>query len=210
VTRPRAITSGSKTKIGKKKRKGEKTSPSASTTKIEKKDESWGIFEFARGPLGPIAGIVQPLANGSVALGVIGFLLLYLIFRGPGRSSSRGVAYPASFSSDRIAAYEELWHREQSELWDWLEERAGLDALLLRDTSGHQDSGRNTKGDKAMAQQREKIRGRKKIAAKLREEKMSDREMEEAIRVTQQRLETLNEVVKKRKSKRNVGAAEKA
>ena len=117
--------------------------------------------------------------------------------RGPARlQSGNGL----SNSSARLAAYEELWQKEESELWTWLEERVGMEGVSLPKAGGSKHSDTNTK---AKAKQRNKILNDKDVAARLREEKMSEREVEEAIRVTQERLNALKGVVNKNKDKTN-------
>lgn len=81
---------------------------------------------------------------------------------------------------DRIAAYEEIWRREESELWDWLEDRVGTDHL--------RDIG------KMPLEQRE-------MAGRLKDGKMEEREVDAAIRVTEEKLKVLKKSVEKQKVK---------
>jgi hypothetical protein len=128
VSRPRAATVGSKSaKAGKKRRKGATSPVPIMTTEPQKKEEDWGIFDFLRGPLGPVVSIFKPMANGPVAISIIILLLFLLWFRGPSRPPAGSVGYMGYSSANRIAAYEEIWRKEESELWDWLEERVGLE-----------------------------------------------------------------------------------
>ena len=78
---------------------------------------------------------------------------------------------------ERIAAYEEIWRREESELWDWLEERVGMERL--------REATRNP-GE------------RKNLEDKLRDEKMEERELDSAIRVTEEKLKVLKGGVEKK------------
>ena len=196
LMRPRAATSGSKGgRSGKKKSKkdrGDRVKEKESA--VAKKEEDWGLFEPARGVLGPVVSIAQPLMNSYVAFSVIGLLLIMLWFRKPVSGGEVGfaggrLANPAQ----RFAAYEEMWRKEESELWDWLEDRIGMD--LLSDTS----TGRVKK--QAVSKSRTKS---KNIEAKLREERMSEREIEDAIRVTQERLQVLQRAVEKQKAKKEL------
>lgn len=84
------------------------------------------------------------------------------------------------YSSNRLAAYEEMWRREDSELWEWLDERVGLDRLSS-DSSNI----------------RKKSLDPRTMEEKLREERMDEREVEEAIRVTEEKLRVLRGVVGK-------------
>jgi hypothetical protein len=98
-----------------------------------------------------------------------------------------------------MVAYEEIWQKQESELWDWLEERAGMDGLAfpVADGSQHSDSNPNP--------QYHRIQSQKDLETRLQHEKMTEREMDDAIRVTQQRLEVLRQVVENRKRKRMEG-----
>jgi hypothetical protein len=206
VSRPRAATTGSKTaKGGKRRRKGAASPVPVASTETQKKEEDWGVFEVLRGPLGPVVSFFKPAANGPVAISIIVILLFLLWFRGPSRPSPGTVGYLEYSSANRIAAYEELWRREESELWDWLEERVGFDGLALGDNAGKAKRREGKKDSKVMLKQRQKILGGKDVEAKLDEERMSEREMENAIRVTQERLHVLRDVVEKRKNKQGVG-----
>jgi hypothetical protein len=104
-----------------------------------------------------------------------------------GRADSKDIGYFAT--PERIAAYEEIWRREESELWDWLEERVGMEGIsdIPGKVSGHADEA-------------------KCIEERLQEEKASEREMETAIKVTEEKLKTLKGVLEKQKK---TGNAEK-
>lgn len=196
LVRPRAATSGSKGgKSGKKKSKkdrGDRIKEKESA--VAKKEEDWGLLEPARGVLGPVVGIARPLMNGYVAFGVIGVLLFMLWFRKPTSAGDMGfVGGRLSNPAQRFAAYEEMWRKEESELWDWLEDRTGMD--LLSDTS--------TARTRKHAPKKSNVKSRY-IEAKLQEERMSEREMEAAIRVTQERLLVLQKAVEKQKAKKEL------
>ena len=75
---------------------------------------------------------------------------------------------------DRIVAYEEIWRREESDLWDWLEERVGLHRL----------------NEGAMPIPKRAVEPRT-FEEKIREERMNEREIEEAIRITEEKLQLL-------------------
>lgn len=96
----------------------------------------------------------------------------------------------------RMVAYEELWQKEESELWDWLEERVGMAGLTFPVGDDGQRS--NSKPNP----QHHQIQSQMELEARLRNEKMTEREMENAIRVTQQHLEALQQIVENRKQKR--------
>jgi hypothetical protein len=205
VTRPRGATVSSKSaKSGKKRRKGATSPTPVATTEPQKNKQDWGIFDFLRGPLAPVVSISKPVATSPIAVGIILILLFLIWFRGLGRPTTGGLGYMDYSSAKRIAAYEAIWHKEESELWGWLEERVGLEVLALGDAAGT-GMFKNAKQDtEAKLKQRRKILGGKGVEAKLNEEKMSEREMEDAIRITQERLHVLKDVVEKRKGKQGV------
>jgi hypothetical protein len=201
TSRPRAATAGSKgIRSGKKRRKGDKTSSVSSKSQIvQQKDEHWGILEPFRGTFGPIVSIFKPFA-GTMAVVTIVVLLCIIWLRRPVHGPAEGTGYLGYSGPARLAAYEEMWQREESELWSWLEDRVGLDGLALKDElkgNGRKPSRRTAK---ARSKDRQKILASKNMEARLREEHMTDREMEDAIRVTQERLDVLKGVMEKKKS----------
>jgi hypothetical protein len=155
--------------------------------------------------LGPVVGVVRPVAASPVTVGIVFMFLLLLWFRGPSQPPAGSIGYVGYSSANRIAAYEEMWRREESELWGWLEARVGLDGLGREENGGPGISRGAPKDSKVRLKQRQRILGGKDVEAKLNEERMSEREMEDAIRVTQERLHVLKNVVERRKSKQGVG-----
>jgi hypothetical protein len=89
-------------------------------------------------------------------------------------------------SAERIAVYEEIWRREESELWEWLEARVGLERLAQVSKSPDGEVSPEMK------------RG---LEERLRGEDASDREVETAMRVTEEKLKVLKNVVENKKSK---------
>ncbi|KAK4221475.1 hypothetical protein QBC38DRAFT_126105 [Podospora fimiseda] len=150
--------------------------PAAVSTK-----QSWGIFEPARPILGPVVATVSPIITGNVVYGLLVGLLVASWF---GFGTRQGVVpygmelgymnYP-----QRMAAYEEMWRREESDLWDWIEQRAGLDRL------------------NADPPLRKRTVNPRTLEEKLREERMDERELREAIRVTEEHLQVLKSVIEK-------------
>ncbi|EAW12610.1 GRAM and VASt domain-containing protein [Aspergillus clavatus NRRL 1] len=150
--------------------------------------KSWGILEPVHGVLGPVADILQPLWNGNIAVVVIGILLFMVFFRTPSQPSrgSHDIGCPGYSLPQRLAAYEEMWRREESELWSWLEDRVGMDGRAFPVASKAPES--------QMRQTSQQFRN------KLRDEKMSDREMNHAIKTTRERLDTLEGILNRRDS----------
>lgn len=174
---------------GKSKKKGRKEKSSKSSpgkldgTSDNKSPtaESWGLLEPLHGPLGPVVDIIKPLLSGNMGYGLLVGLLVAAWFgfgqsRGP--AGGKGMGYFGT--PERIAAYEEIWRREESDLWDWLEERVGMDRVHHVRSSGKSDEG-------------------KTFDEKLREERMSEREVEIALKVTEEKLNALKAVVEKQK-----------
>ncbi|ROV94374.1 hypothetical protein VPNG_09399 [Cytospora leucostoma] len=193
-SKPRAAPATNGAAKGKKrgkKGKSEKAANVASDTEAEvskkasAKPSDWGILEPVHGILGPVVDIAQPLLTGNVVYILLVFLLITAWFSFG--SSKRPVATPygseLAFISrpDRLAAYEEMWRREESELWEWLEERVGMDRL----NSGEPHT-------------RKKVLQPRTVEERLREEHMDEREIKEAIRITEEKLHVLKSVVDKR------------
>jgi hypothetical protein len=94
-------------------------------------------------------------------------------------SGGRGVM----MTPHKLAAYEEMWRREESGLWNWLEDRVGLDAI----------------GDDVSSKESRHLLSRNDMAARVGNEQMSDREVDEAIRVTEEKLSALKAAMEKKK-----------
>lgn len=151
----------------------------------QKQAATWGILEPLHLLLGPVADPIMTLINSQV---VIGFLLVTLLvtwYRFPPRhspnSGTLGLPTP-----ERMAAYEEIWRAEESELWNWLEERVGMQGLAYPADARRKEENLVRKREKGEA---------KGVRARLAEERMGAREVDEAIRVTEERLRVLKGVV---------------
>lgn len=209
-SRPRAATAGSKgLKGGKRRRKGEKNSNASPKSHVVKReDENWGLLEPLRGTFGPIVDIFKPFA-GTMAVATIVMLLCTIWFRRSARGAAGVVDYPGYPSLARLAAYEEMWHKEESDLWSWLEDRVGVDGLALKDDLQHQSRQASRQAAKAKAKERQKILRSRNLEVRLSEESMTEREMGDAIRITQERLEVLEGVMERKKMGRMGGSAAK-
>lgn len=195
IGRARAATAGSKVlKGGKKKRKTSKRDKSDSPQPQTKKEANWGPFDIVRPILGPIVESVQPLVTMNVVVSVLGFMVLWMWFWGSSTSSTA----IARGRLDHTAYYDDLWRREESDLWDWLQERAGVDGSMVRDQL--HDQAAQDKEAKSKLKQRQKLLKSKDMQSRLREEKKSMKEMEEAVRVTQERLDTLQRALERQRN----------
>lgn len=150
--------------------------PTSTTSKPAEPD--WGLFEPLRPLLSPITDPISSLLSQKSFTGLLLLLLLWtLLFRSPSSSAGRDV-YPTS-SAERIAAYEQIWRAEEAELWKWMEERVAGDRM--QDVVGRRVS--------AAVQMQER----------LRDEGMLERQVEEAMRVTEEKLGVLKRVVEREK-----------
>lgn len=182
---------------GKKKkgRKGKESKSISKTTDGASDDkpttEDWGLLEPLHGILGPVVDIIQPLLTGNILYGLLVGLLVASWFQfgfsGKGRGSGELEAYFGT--PERVAAYEEIWRREESELWEWLEDRVGMDRL--RDVSKMPVEAHTMQN-------------------MLKDAKMSEREMDAAIRVTEEKLRVLKASVEKAKLEAKRVSAKKA
>ena len=150
--------------------------------RVEQK--TWGMLEPIRGLLEPLGDILKPLLTGNVMYGLLVGLLVTTWF-GVGLTPSKTVP---SIGQDmgmyrpyRMAAYEEMWRREDGELWEWLEERVGLDRL---------NSDRLSPRQRAVEP--------RTVEEKLKVARMDEREVEEAIRITEEKLQILKGVMGKK------------
>jgi hypothetical protein len=149
-------------------------------------EANWGLFEPVRGPLEPIVSIFGPLFSAQIIITIL-VLLLAWTWLFPSRNRSTGVSFSID-SPGRLAAYEELWRREESELWDWLEDRVGL------------SNGLPIAGAAQERKDRQRVLGTKKMGRRLRNADLEEKQVEDAIRVTEERLSTLKDAVKKKKA----------
>ncbi|KAI1815811.1 hypothetical protein GGS20DRAFT_305526 [Poronia punctata] len=190
-SRPRTTTLNGAGKGKKRRAKGKPDQPSkdphrGATDSTSAKSQDWGLFEPIHGVLGPIFDILQPVMTGNVVYGLLVGLLVSSWFGFGFNGQRRGVGYgrDMAFSSypDRAVAYEEIWRREESELWDWLEERVGLHRM-----------------NEGAAPIRKRAAEPRTMEERLREERMSEREVEEAIKITEEKLNILKSVMDRRK-----------
>jgi hypothetical protein len=159
------------------------------------KVDDWGLLEPLHDILGPIIDIFKPLLSGNMVYGLLVGLLVAAWFGWGRGSAGLGSGKDMGFfgTPDRIAAYEEIWRREESELWEWLEDRVGMDRLHTTHL-GHMA---DMKAEEA-----------KSIEEKLRDERVSQREIETAIKVTEEKLKALKGVVEKGKKSKKANGSE--
>ncbi|KAI1767752.1 hypothetical protein GGR53DRAFT_480525 [Hypoxylon sp. FL1150] len=190
---PRSATINGGAAKGKKKRvKGKlhtvsKESLVGQTDSVASKSQDWGLLEPVHGILGPVVDIIKPVLTGNVVYGLLVGLLVATWFGFGFNGQPRGAPYGRDLGflgyPERAVAYEEIWRREESDLWDWLEERVGLQRL----------------NGEAMPVRKRVIEPRT-VEEKLREERMNVREVEEALRVTEEKLEVLKSIMDRKKA----------
>ena len=128
---------------------------------------------------------------------IIGFLLFIIIFnwlRSPKSSPTTGLSYPGMSTSQRMAAYEEIWRKEENDLWTWLEQRVGMQEILYPGGTGDQELIAQAR------KQREQSLKAKGVRKAVSDVKMSEREVDQAIRITEERLAVLKRAVEEGKT----------
>lgn len=155
-------------------------------------EANWGLFEPLRGILEAISSIIGPIFTPQVIIGILVLLLAYNWLFSGRRGAS--VAFPKGREA-RMAAYEEIWRREESELWDWLEDRVGLENGVPIAQHG---------GDGGTGARQQVLRSNN-AERKIRDEKMEQRQVDDALRVTEERLAALKDAVQRKKSSAAAG-----
>jgi hypothetical protein len=143
------------------------------------KQSDWGMFDPLRSLLGPVADILEFIFTPQVLIPLMGALLIYSWFF---RGASTAVGPNQWSAAQRQVAYDEMWRHEESELWKWLEDRVAMDRVQSSVAGGriHEESN-------------EQVR--------IQPANMKEREMDEAIRITEERLKVLKQKVEKDKAK---------
>ena len=141
---------------------------------------------------------------------IIVFLIFVVLFNylrsgSSSKAASRGVGnYGIPPPPERIAAYEAIWQREEADLWQWLEERVGMQGSA---SYPKEDQEALLRAKKAR-QQRLKGKAHGGMREKVRDLRMGAREVEEAIRITEERLGVLKGVVREEKNLKEAGKKE--
>ena len=169
----------------------------AVATGAQPKDSSWGIFEPLHGILGPVIDIFSPMISSEMVIGFLIIVILINWFRAP-RSSISGNSLAYVPTPQKIAAYEEIWRREESDLWDWLEERVGMQGVAYPES--------DREAVIQARRQREQSLRSKGLRSKLEDLKMSEREVDHAIKVTEQKLAVLKRAIQERKIEQDMGS----
>lgn len=149
------------------------------------KEPSWGLLDPLRSMLpSPLVSLLDLLFTTQNLIFIMGALLIYTwFFRVPTAALAPGHAPLTALQ--RQIAYEHIWRAEEAELWNWLEERVALDRV-----HGAVASGRVLQGQD--------------LQSKLVAEGLREKQVDEAIRVTEERLSALKGAVER---ERESGAA---
>jgi len=158
----------------------------------------WGRLEPIRSVLVAILDIVGSRVNTVTVLSALLAIFVSLYVRATLRPPSANRDASPSFGGlnapQRLAAYEQMWRREESELWAWLEDRVSLEAIVA-------GSGADRGNAAGSRRERQQVLQTREFAAKLQDESMNDHEINEAIRITSEKLDALKAAVKAKKSK---------
>lgn len=181
------VAGGKSRKRGKKGKSSQAANVASDNEDMSKTSskQDWGPLEPLHGILGPVVDIGKPLLTGNVVYGLLVGLLVAAWFGFGFTNRPISNPYGAGLGlygyPDRLAAYEEMWRREESELWEWLEERVGMDRLNSGDIY-----------------HRKRVVEPRTMEEKLREDRMDEREIKEAIRITEEKLSVLKSVIDKK------------
>lgn len=181
-------------KTSKKKRKSTKKEKGDTVQAETKKEDNWGPLEIVRPILGPVVAPIKPFVRTNIVVTILVIMVLWMWFRTPSTS-----ALSRAGRAERLSYYDNLWNREESDLWEWLQDRAGIDGAIIRDSL--QTEGAQDQDGKQKLKRRQKLLKSKDLQSRLREERKSMKEMEEAIRVTQERLDSLQRALERQKGK---------
>lgn len=183
-------TGKSKTK-GKRKKTIESIDSPPTSASLNKaaasKPASWGPLEPLHAILGPSGDILGSLGNVTTMLAVLLLIVTILWLRSPSKSST---AQGTFMTPQRLTALEEMWRKEESELWNWLDDRLKLDEVY---SSGH-----------AAPSPQQILRGREFDSKVSETPEMSERQVDNAIRVTEEKLASLKGVVERKRKESSV------
>ncbi|KAF1961609.1 hypothetical protein CC80DRAFT_488074 [Byssothecium circinans] len=152
-----------------------------STANPATKENSWGPLDPLRSLLGPVADIIDLLITKQNIIVLLFALLLYNHFFSRSSPSSSISGGHRMSSAERQVAYEEIWRNEEADLWKWLEERVSLDRV-------HSSVGGA-----------ERVLKGAEIQSKLVAESIRERQVDEAIKTTEQKLRALKHAVRRKR-----------
>ena len=199
-------------KAGKRKRRADKdaaegtTSAAAPAAAAAKASESsWGLLS----PVKPVFDIFTSIL-GDIPGMIVGILVLcggmwlaITTLSSWRRQPMPGARGPYShYHSNNMALWNEMWIKEETAIWDWLDDRSRVRQILDGDIVSSEDN------DRVQKQRMHDME--KHLTHTESYYQWEDQRIEEAIRQTEQKLEALKDVVQARKEKRKHAAAAKA
>jgi hypothetical protein len=151
--------------------------PAATPAAAQPTEPSWGALDPLRSLFpGPLVSVIDFVFTTQNIILILGALLIYAWFF---RSSATHIGSHTNLSTaQRQVAYEQIWRSEEAELWKWLEERVALDHVHSSVASGGVLQGQE-------------------IQSRMVAEGMKERQIDEAIRTTEERLRALKGAVKR-------------
>ena len=165
---------------------------------------TWGVLEPFRPHLGPVLDLLTPLINVHIGLVITTTLLLFSWFRSyvttTDTNNARSRGSIGSITPERIAAYEALWSREENNLWDWLDERVGshrLSSSPLSSEPHDQNVDRHRHPPPASNNGQKRHLTSPRSISEI-DERMNRRQVAEALRLTQLRLDQLRLALERR------------
>ena len=206
LTLPPASRSPAKAPKGKvkgKKKKTELEPPSRSSSALAErrrstaeaaKESSWGMLEPVHGVCSGVGDLMTPFMTPVGILTGLLLLMTSLWIRAAWSSPSGGVGLAGLGAQGRYAvAYDQSWRGEEGRLWDWLEDRVQLGVIAAGDGNSGLDPSKSQKVLKRSSS------GEPGMVERLGGERMDERQVDDAIKVTEERLDALKYLVEKRK-----------
>ena len=175
----------------------------AAREKEERENAAWGIFV----PLKPILAPVVEMVPREVGLlfGVGALLLIILALAGKlpfvgGRNKTRAWGNKGDMMGFRAGygdpqSWEQSWHAEEENLWGWLEDRVGLSSARMGASPQTTQEERRAHAWNKLGKLEKNWMLNKIVEAGG----MADREVEEAVKVIERRLEVLKAIVNERR-----------
>lgn len=198
VSRARADTINSKIKVkGKRKKAMVELSKKPQAQEIIEppnlqQNKNWGALKPLRDILGPVMDIFSSLVSKNMVIGFLSVLVI-ITWLWSSTSTPRGRKWLQGMPTpERLAAYEEIWRKEENSLWDWLEERIGMEGVAYP-TSRAADQ---EAFQKARNQREQSLKNRR-FEARMVDESIDEQEFAQAIRAMEQRLDELKLAVKR-------------
>lgn len=207
----RGAAGGTKGKTGRKRKvssRGHKDGESGATgSAASKTGYSW--IEPLRALISPLTDLLPSLINAHTIIGVLLFTIVLSYFRSSPSSLNPShhdqdhalFAHQSISHAARIAAYEEIWRREESAMWDWLDKRMGQTGPRHHPNNAESDMHWKPPIDRGRQNGEHALLERLGSAKQqvLKDVEMTEHEIERAIRATEEKLLVLKAAIKEKK-----------